>query len=159
MSQLLRIDILDLLYDNKLKPKWFGFSAIEKRVQSRQLVDKRLSKRTMAFVDYLKDPADPKKDTPPSAVIVLVRAIAVGRSNDADIILDDTRISRMHCTIFKSPENKWFITDLGSSNGTLIFRKGAKEIDVKEQTDKTVELKNQDLLKLGPMTLLKITIF
>lgn len=43
----------------------------------------------------------------------------VGRSLDCDIWIQDTQVSRQHCRI-ESREGHWFITDLGSRNGTVV---------------------------------------
>ena len=50
--------------------------------------------------------------------------ISLGRSKESDLIIGDTLLSRKHARIiFK--EEKWYIEDLKSSNGTWI---GAKQI-------------------------------
>ena len=43
----------------------------------------------------------------------------LGRDEEADITIDDKRISRQHCKI-SLVENGYVITDLGSSNGTFV---------------------------------------
>jgi pSer/pThr/pTyr-binding forkhead associated (FHA) protein/outer membrane protein assembly factor BamB len=43
----------------------------------------------------------------------------LGRDEEADITIDDKRISRQHCKI-TLVENGYIITDLGSSNGTFV---------------------------------------
>ena len=43
----------------------------------------------------------------------------IGRSKDAAICIDDTLISRRHA-LFELREDRFFVTDLGSSNGTFI---------------------------------------
>jgi pSer/pThr/pTyr-binding forkhead associated (FHA) protein len=45
--------------------------------------------------------------------------ILLGRDEEADITIDDKRISRQHCKISLA-ENGYVITDLGSSNGTFV---------------------------------------
>ena len=38
--------------------------------------------------------------------------VVIGRSPDCDVIIDDSMLSRFHCTIeFKQDKNKWFIVD------------------------------------------------
>ena len=50
--------------------------------------------------------------------------ISLGRSKESDLVIGDTLLSRKHARIiFK--EEKWYIEDLKSSNGTWI---GAKQI-------------------------------
>lgn len=45
--------------------------------------------------------------------------IQIGRSDDNDIVIPDSSISRQHCLILKE-NNRYFIKDLGSHNGTFI---------------------------------------
>ena len=42
-----------------------------------------------------------------------------GRSSSADITINDDQASREHCR-FEFEDGKWYVADLGSSNGTLI---------------------------------------
>ena len=43
----------------------------------------------------------------------------IGRSEDCDITIDDTRVSRRHARITRRGDD-FFLEDLGSSNGTFI---------------------------------------
>jgi len=45
--------------------------------------------------------------------------VTIGRSTDNNIVLEDSRISRHHCSIYKS-EHKYEIQDLGSTNKTVV---------------------------------------
>ncbi|MFH1730820.1 MAG: FHA domain-containing protein [Planctomycetota bacterium] len=45
--------------------------------------------------------------------------LTCGRSNSADITISDDQASREHCR-FELEDGKWYVADLGSSNGTLI---------------------------------------
>ncbi len=49
----------------------------------------------------------------------LVMAIGIGRGADNQIVLDDSLVSRQHARIQKIKE-AYYITDLGSSNGTFV---------------------------------------
>ena len=70
------------------------------------------------------------------------RDIVIGRSPEADIVLEGPKISREHCRIGKS-EGKFYVQDLESKNGTLV--NGAR-ITVSE-------IKQGDLVSLGGFTL------
>jgi pSer/pThr/pTyr-binding forkhead associated (FHA) protein len=48
------------------------------------------------------------------------RVITIGRSEDNDIVIDETSVSRYHLRIFVDEENTVFVTDLNSTNGTYI---------------------------------------
>lgn len=47
------------------------------------------------------------------------RPITIGRSPKADIILDDERVSRLHCGIRKIDDD-YYLKDLASKNGTFL---------------------------------------
>ncbi|MDT0343027.1 FtsK/SpoIIIE domain-containing protein [Streptomyces litchfieldiae] len=44
----------------------------------------------------------------------------IGRSAEADVPLDDPDVSRMHCALALAPDGTVTVTDLGSTNGTLL---------------------------------------
>ncbi len=46
--------------------------------------------------------------------------IVLGRSSGSDIVIDDINASRSHAEIRFEPQGVWSITDLGSTNGTLV---------------------------------------
>jgi len=62
----------------------------------------------------------------------------LGREDDADIVIDDSRVSRQHCSI-KLENDVFVLSDLGSSNGTFV--NGLK-------TD-TKTLENGDKIQVG----------
>src|SRR5262249_57377326 len=43
----------------------------------------------------------------------------IGRAHDADIFVDDKRLSRHHCRL-EPKENGWAVMDLNSTNGTFV---------------------------------------
>lgn len=45
----------------------------------------------------------------------------IGRSDDADLVLDDVTVSRRHAELLRAPEG-WRLRDLGSLNGTYVNR-------------------------------------
>lgn len=46
--------------------------------------------------------------------------LIIGRSRQSDIVLDDLNASRSHAELRFDPQAGWSITDLGSTNGTLV---------------------------------------
>jgi pSer/pThr/pTyr-binding forkhead associated (FHA) protein len=46
-------------------------------------------------------------------------SMAVGRAPECEIRLDDTYVSQQHARIFGKSE-KWYVEDLGSTNGTYV---------------------------------------
>ena len=68
----------------------------------------------------------------------------VGRDPSADFILNDTSVSRQHCSLLISKGRIW-VNDLGSTNGTYINEKSLDE--------NAREIKISDLLKIGSIQL------
>lgn len=46
--------------------------------------------------------------------------LILGRSSTSDVVLDDINASRSHAELRLEPQGTWVITDLGSTNGTLV---------------------------------------
>jgi len=69
--------------------------------------------------------------------------ITIGRSNDNNLILFDTSISRHHAQI-KNTKEGYLLTDLGSYNG----------IKVNEKSIQSILLKNNDKIKIGLTSLI-----
>jgi two-component system cell cycle response regulator len=67
--------------------------------------------------------------------------MTIGRDPSADISVSDQSISRKHAKVIKK-DGKVHLTDLGSSNGTLVN-------DKKVGANETVILAKEDMLKLG----------
>ena len=59
--------------------------------------------------------------------------LSIGRSDDADIMIDDEYISRLHCSIEKRAD-KYLLKDLNSTNGTRFLRLSIPE-KIEEETD------------------------
>ena len=58
------------------------------------------------------------KDSEPERLFQLRDVTSIGRSEDNDITLSDSRVSRYHARITRRGDN-FFLEDLGSSNGTF----------------------------------------
>ncbi len=69
-----------------------------------------------------------------------VKLIKIGRSQDNDIVIDDTSISRFHLELFQDEDGNVFITDLKSTNGTTINGRRINDSEI---------LKRNDIVKLG----------
>ncbi|MDY6900292.1 MAG: FHA domain-containing protein [Cyanobacteriota bacterium] len=65
----------------------------------------------------------------------------IGRSPDADFVLDDPDVSRFHCKFFYQSGNYYF-TDLGSRNGSIVNNKVI-------QKDQPQILSNGDVIRIG----------
>lgn len=69
--------------------------------------------------------------------------ILVGRSSDADVVVDEAEISRVHAVLFRQGDRYW-ISDLGSANGTMV---NGYPVETEP-----VELGPGDMLAFGPTT-------
>lgn len=63
----------------------------------------------------------------------------VGRNEDADVVIKHESISRQHCA-FVRVEDRWYVEDLGSSNGTRLNN---------EKIDGRQPLTERDIVKIG----------
>lgn len=68
---------------------------------------------------------------------------------DVDLasIAESTYISRNHAKIHSDDSGQWFLTDLGSNNGTFIWTEGNKPKRI--QTGEPVNIKDGDEIALG----------
>lgn len=69
------------------------------------------------------------------------RSITIGRSPDADIILLDEKVSRVHCGV-RLWDGEFYIKDLKSKNGTFV---NGRRVEV-------CKLKPSDAVKIGSYT-------
>lgn len=73
--------------------------------------------------------------------IPLVAKISIGRDENNHIVIEDTMTSRNHALIQKI-KNAFFITDLGSTNGTFINDEPVPE-------GKYVQIHKDDIVRIG----------
>jgi len=50
-------------------------------------------------------------------------ALRIGRSKSGNVVLDDESVSRHHALLQRTQHNQYYITDLGSRNGTYVNQK------------------------------------
>jgi pSer/pThr/pTyr-binding forkhead associated (FHA) protein len=78
-----------------------------------------------------------------STFLLVAAATSVGRDPGSDVFLDDVTVSRTHAT-FGRRDDGWFITDVGSLNGTYVNG---------EQVDET-KLTTGDEVQIGRFKLI-----
>jgi hypothetical protein len=67
------------------------------------------------------------EDGSPKEKISITRApVVIGRMSSNDVVLADSNVSRRHAELRRDGEH-WVLVDLGSTNGTLVNGKLAKE--------------------------------
>lgn len=84
------------------------------------------------------------RDAPAFNVVPLDRPRTLGRTDEADIVLEDARISRRHVTVARTDDG-FVITDLDSRNGTFVAG---------QRVDGTARTGPQAVLRLGHVVLL-----
>ncbi len=68
----------------------------------------------------------------------------IGRHSDCDITIEDKNVSRKHCKIYYSSEEKGFVlSDLGAANGTILNKNKIADDVILSNKDKIVILKNE----------------
>ncbi|MDB4946024.1 MAG: hypothetical protein JWP97_5558 [Labilithrix sp.] len=72
----------------------------------------------------------------------------LGRGTEADLWVEDGGVSRRHAQISCRSDGRYFVQDLGSTNGTFL---GTQRIDL-------VEVKPDDRIQLGPNVVLRFAI-
>lgn len=72
----------------------------------------------------------------------------IGRGTDADLWLEDDGVSRRHARITCRSDGRYFVEDLGSTNGTFL---GSQRVDI-------CEMRPTDRIQLGPHVILRFTI-
>ncbi|MGD2181496.1 adenylate/guanylate cyclase domain-containing protein [Lusitaniella coriacea] len=81
---------------------------------------------------------------PDSTVKVAKDEFIIGRSQDCDLCLNFSAISRYHTRFFKNDTGDWHIEDLGSTNGTLL-----NQVQVKSPR----KIAHNDFVQLGDILL------
>jgi two-component system cell cycle response regulator len=72
----------------------------------------------------------------------------IGRGTEADLWLEDGGVSRRHARVSCRSDGRYFVEDLGSTNGTFI---GTQRIDL-------CEVRPNDRIQLGPHVILRFAI-
>ena len=72
----------------------------------------------------------------------------IGRGTEADLWLEDGGVSRRHARVACRSDGRYFVEDLGSTNGTFI---GSQRIDI-------CEVRPNDRIQLGPHVILRFAI-
>jgi two-component system, cell cycle response regulator len=72
----------------------------------------------------------------------------IGRGTEADIWVEDTGVSRRHARITCRSDGRYFVEDLGSTNGTFI---GSQRVDL-------CEIRPGDRIQIGPHVTLRFQI-
>ncbi len=101
-----------------------------------------------------KDPQEPEQG--PQAVLPIVKRpgsnafalmITVGRAQNNDIVLPDSRVSKFHC-YFRKLGTSWVISDANSTNGTKVD-------EVELPTERTLPLRSGAQIVLGETLVLE----
>jgi diguanylate cyclase (GGDEF)-like protein len=72
----------------------------------------------------------------------------IGRGREAHVRVDDVGISRKHTRVVRSQDGRYFVEDLGSTNGTFV---AARRVD-------RFELRPGDRVQVGPNVLLRFSV-
>ena len=72
----------------------------------------------------------------------------IGRGTEADLWVEDGGVSRRHAKVSCRADGRYFVEDLGSTNGTFL---GPQRVDV-------AEVKPNDRIQLGPHVILRFAI-
>ena len=78
--------------------------------------------------------------SPESIVPITTDEFIIGRLPECDICLPFSEVSRNHSRLFKGTGGKWFVEDLGSTNGTIVNQNLIAD---------ACELKSDDAIQIG----------
>jgi hypothetical protein len=76
-------------------------------------------------------------------------AVTIGRSEKADLTIDDTKISRLHCRL-EPGEGNWVLSDLSSRNGTWVGGQKVRSKVVRHGNEFVVGKDTRILIALVP---------
>ena len=68
---------------------------------------------------------------PSERISITRQPVVIGRMSTSDVVLADSNVSRRHAELRRDPEG-WLLVDLGSTNGTLVNGKLAREHRLKD---------------------------
>lgn len=71
-------------------------------------------------------------------------AVCIGRSESVGVVLSDASVSRRHALIQRADDKQYYITDLGSRNGTCVNQ---------ARISTATRLRHRDLIAIGAYTL------
>jgi two-component system cell cycle response regulator len=73
----------------------------------------------------------------------------IGRGTEADVWVEDPAISRRHARIVRRPDGRYYVEDLGSTNGTFVAGR---------RIEGRCELANGDRIQVGPALMIRFAI-
>ena len=77
---------------------------------------------------------------------------SIGRDGNHDVLLDDIACSKNHCKIeFDEDQEKYFLTDIGSQNGTFI---DGHRLSSAKKESRPKEIGHGTLIKIGSTQLI-----
>jgi hypothetical protein len=71
------------------------------------------------------------KGTPKERISITRAPVVIGRMSTSDVVLSDSNVSRRHAELRRDGD-RWILKDLGSTNGTLVNGKLAREHTIKD---------------------------
>jgi diguanylate cyclase (GGDEF)-like protein len=80
------------------------------------------------------------------------RETLLGRGREAQLRVEDVAISRVHARIVKREDGRFFVEDMGSTNGTFVNGAGPIERSAR------AELQRGDRIQVGPNVVLRFSI-
>lgn len=144
LAPTLRTEFTTLLKSNAGQRRWRLPGAIDVRFEQDESLKE--GKFEVDAMHLAADPNDPHPVVPDELVQLgsnktwqlAADEITLGRSSSNGIVVDDPNASRNHCQLSRR-EGEWWLTDLGSTNGTLV-----NEAMIKER-----RLTSGDRIKIG----------